>query len=135
MTAAATEPGAPGPARETAAQRIARLRALSARQRDDLAARWGRVSPLLERVDDTVERVRRIREHPLALGLVALSAVGLATGGRNRRMFGLMRFGWRIGLRAATVASLWRALRGAMPAAPPRRGDDPGPGSQPGPQA
>lgn len=98
-------------ARESAAQRLARLRALSTLQRDGLAARWQRIEPTLERVDLALGRVRRLREHPLALGLLAVSATGLVASRRGRRLFGMLRFGWRFGLRAATVASLWRAVR------------------------
>ena len=92
-------------------QRQARLRTLSGLQRDALAARWQRVAPTLERIDDAVERVRRVRQHPLTLGLLALSATGLVASRRGRRLLAMLHVGWRFGLRAVTVASLWRAMR------------------------
>lgn len=96
---------------ESAAQRLARLRTLSALQRDGFAARWQRIEPTLARVDVALGRVRRLREHPLALALLAISATGLVASRRGRRLVGMLRLGWRFGLRAATVASLWRAVR------------------------
>nr|HMN66482.1 hypothetical protein [Burkholderiaceae bacterium] len=69
MSPPAAPPGRAAPPPETAAQRQARLRALSGLQRDALAARWQGIAPTLERIDATVERVRRVRQHPLALGL------------------------------------------------------------------
>ncbi len=110
---------------ESAARRQARLRALSALQREALAARWQHIAPAVERVDAALARVRRLREHPLALGVLALSATGLVASRRGRRVLATLQFGWRLGLRAATVASLWRAVRtlsrSTTAAAPDRR--------------
>lgn len=101
------------PSGETPAQRQARLRTLAALQRDALGARWGRLSPTLERGDAVLARLRRLRQHPVALALLAASASGLLVSRRGRRVVGALRTGWKLGLRAATVFSLWRATRGA----------------------
>ncbi len=107
-------------ARESAAQRLARLRALSTLQRDGLAAHWQRIEAAFTRVDDALGRVRRLRKHPLALGLLAMSATGLLASRRGRRLAGMLRLGWRFGLRAATVVSLWRTVRTLASADPSR---------------
>ncbi|MBC6960473.1 MAG: hypothetical protein DWB43_13210 [Lautropia sp.] len=107
----AATPAGDAARRDSAARRLARLRALSALQRDALAVRWRRIEPSIERIDLALSRARRLREHPIALGVLAASAIGLIASRRGRRLFGTLRLGWRLGLRAATVASLWRAVR------------------------
>ncbi|RPH62895.1 MAG: hypothetical protein EHM83_10955, partial [Burkholderiales bacterium] len=77
--------GAPHPPRESAAQRRARLRALVALQRDELAVHWQRLSPTLSRIDLALARLRRLRAHPVALALLAVSASGLIVSRRGRR--------------------------------------------------
>lgn len=115
----------PRAARDSAVRRQARLRALSAAQRDSLGARWQQVEPTLNRIDSAVAGLRRLREHPVALALLAVSASGLITSRRGRRMLGVARASWRFGLRAATVFSLWRAVR------PPSGYRDPAPRGEP----
>ena len=115
-------PGArAGAVRESAVERQARLRALVARQRDALDAHWQPLVPAIGRVDAVLTRLRRLREHPLALTLLAATASGALVTRRGRRLFGALRAGWRIGLRAATLVSLWKAVRGGARRLP---GDD-----------
>lgn len=97
--------------RESAARRQLRLRASSAVQREQLEAHWQHIVPALDGVDLALDRVRRLRRHPLALGLLALSATGWIVSRRGPRLVGTLRLVWRVGLRAATLASLWRAVR------------------------
>ena len=99
------------PFAETAAQRQARLRTISALQRDALEARWQQLAPTVERVDTALARLRQLRRHPVALGLLAMSASGLLVSRRGRRLIGGVRAGWRVAMRAATVVSLWQAVR------------------------
>ncbi|HRA77709.1 MAG TPA: YqjK family protein [Burkholderiaceae bacterium] len=99
------------PKAETAAQRQARLRTISALQRDALDARWQQLAPTLERVDSALARLRQLRRNPLALGLLAISASSLLVSRRGRQLIGGVRTGWRLAMRAATVVSLWQAVR------------------------
>jgi hypothetical protein len=110
-----------GGARESAAERQARLRALVALQRDALDAQWQQLVPVTERVDTGLARLRRLREHPLALGLLAVAASAALVSRRGRRLFGPLRSGWRLGVRAATLISLWQSARGGRPAGAVRR--------------
>lgn len=108
-----TQAARPAPAPESAAQRQARLRLRSARQREALQADWQRIAPTLSAVDAAVARLRRLRNHPVALGLAALSATSLLAGGRGRRLLGRMRTGWRLAAGVSVLSALWRALRAA----------------------
>lgn len=108
-----TQAARPALAPESAAQRQARLRLRSARQREALEADWQRIAPTLSAVDAAMARLRRLRNHPVALGLATLSATGLLAGGRGRRLLGRMRTGWRLATGASVLLTLWRALRAA----------------------
>ena len=99
------------PKAETAAQRQARLRTISALQRDALEERWHQLAPTVQRVDTALARVQQLRRHPVALGLLAMSASSLLVTRRGRRLIGGVRAGWRLAARAATVVSLWQAVR------------------------
>lgn len=98
-------------ARESAAQRQARLRVRSAHQREAFEAHWRRIEPTLHAVDAAVARLRGLRSHPIALGLAAVSAGGLLARGRGRRMLRRVRRAWRLAAGASIALSAWRALR------------------------
>ena len=99
------------PVRESAEQRQAQLRARIGRQREALHQNWRRIEPTLARIDTTVARLRRLREHPITLALLAVTGTAVLVSRRGRRLLGGARLGLRLAARGATALSLWAALR------------------------
>ncbi|MGE0805466.1 MAG: hypothetical protein AB7L76_07925 [Burkholderiaceae bacterium] len=104
---------------ETLAERKRRLQALTHLQREQLAAQWEQLEPTgmrvdagLARVDAGVARLQRLRSHPVIMALLALSAARFMRGRSRRGLMATLRFGLGLVTRAATLASVWRALRG-----------------------
>jgi len=107
------------PEGETLAERQQRLHTLIRLQREQLAAQWEQLDPTgarldagLAQIDAGFAKVRRLRSHPIVMALLALSATRLLRGRARRGLLPSLRFGTRLLTRAATAASVWRALRG-----------------------
>ncbi len=104
---------------ESLAERKRRLQALTHLQREQLAAQWEQLEPTgvrvdagLARIDAGVARLQRLRSHPAIMGLLALSAARFMRGRSRRGLMASVRLGLGLLTRAATLASIWRALRG-----------------------
>lgn len=104
---------------ETLAERQQRLHTLIRLQREQLAAQWEQLEPTgaridagLAQIDAGFAKVRRLRSNPVVMALLTLSATRLLRGRARRGLLPTLRSGLRLLTRAATVASMWRALRG-----------------------